>query len=106
MGKLLPRALVHISIDTPWFQIRVVEFKRLLHVQVYRKYGGPDGGWDTVQTYKVNEHHKAYQHAARIGQNMIKNIALYDRDAPKLDKVDLPEMIVRVWDNLEPLPLS
>lgn len=98
MGKLLPRALVHVSIETPWFKIRVVEFKRLLHVQVYRKYG-PDG-WVTIETYKVQDHKTAYAHASRIGLNMIKNIPLYSLEAPKLDKIDLPEMIVRVWDNL------
>jgi tRNA A37 threonylcarbamoyladenosine biosynthesis protein TsaE len=100
MGKLLPRALVHMTIDTPWFKIRVLEFKRLIYVQSYRKYGIPEPAWDTVQTYKVEEHDTAYRHASRIGNNMIKHIDLYRSKAPKLDTVDLTEIIIRDHDNL------
>jgi hypothetical protein len=49
MVKTLPRAIVHFSIQSPWFKIRILEFKRVLYLQVDRS--DRTDGWDTVQTY-------------------------------------------------------
>jgi hypothetical protein len=93
MVKTLPRAIVHFSIQSPWFKIRILEFKRVLYLQVDRS--DRTDGWDTVQTYKSIEHLKAYKHAVKISQNILTNIRY-----GALEKVDLQEIIVRNYDHL------